>query len=174
MSSDPDTPGTRSKRTAARTPWHRLGAGGRTLKVEDFPVTLIVQLGNALRRVVTTPYATQFGLSEAEWRMFTLIVNFSPLRMVDLVTLSASDKALVSRSVKALKRKGLVDVIPEPEGSLKRLVCVHTPKGVALHSRIFPIAQERQAKVLHSLTQDERDALYRILRKLNDRFSQQA
>ncbi len=137
-------------------------------------MTLIVQLGNALRRTVTTPYAEQFGLSEAEWRLFTLIINFSSLSMVKLVELSASDKALVSRGVKALKAKGLINVLPDPDGNLKRLVCVGTPKGEKLHAEIFPIAQQRQAAILNPLTHEERDCLYRCLRKLNDGLFQAA
>jgi len=154
-------------KTPKTTPWSRLDRDPDSLAVEDFPVTLIVQLGNALRRTVTTPYAEQFGLSESEWRMFTLIVNFSPLSMVDLVTLSASDKALVSRSVKALKAKGLIDVVPDPGGHLKRLVCVKTRQGVALHAQVFPLAQRRQAEILAPLSREERDCLYRCLVKLN-------
>lgn len=153
-------------RRARRSPWYDVTEGGESLAVEDFPVTLIVQLGNALRRSVTTPYAEQFGLSEVEWRMLTLVVNFSPLSMVDLVSLSASDKALVSRTVKALKEKGLLEVLPDPGGHLKRLVCQPTRKGRALHAKVFPVAQAQQARILLHLQPEERDALYRALRVL--------
>lgn len=149
------------------TPWSEIDRHPDALAVEHFPVALIVQLGNALRRTVTTPYAEQFGLSESEWRMFTLVVNFTPLNMVDLVSLSTSDKALVSRSVKALREKRLIEVRPDPGGHQKRLICVATARGIALHDRIFPLAQREQAKILAPLTREERDSLFRCLLKLN-------
>ncbi len=170
MRSPDSTPRQRAPRKAT-TPWSHIERDPGSLAVEDFPVTLLVQLGNALRRTVTTPYAEQFGLSESEWRIFTLVINFSPLNMGELVSLSVSDKALVSRSVKALKAKGLIDVVPDPGGHLKRLVCVKTAKGTALHTRIFPLAQRKQAEILAPLNREERDALYHCLRKLNAPFA---
>lgn len=160
-----------SRRPAAgptpKTPWSSVDQDPAALAVQEFPVTLVVQLGNALRRLVTTRYAEDFGLSEAEWRMFTLIANFTPIGMAELVTLSASDKALVSRSVKALKDKALIRVKPDPGGNLKKLVCEITAAGLRLHKKAFPVAQKRQAEILAPLTRAERDCLYVCLLKLN-------
>jgi len=148
------------------TPWHDLDEAGTDLSVEAFVTTLMSQVGNALRRTITLPYAAQFGLSVPEWRLLALLAPAGRAAFSDLVAQSSSDKALVSRTLKLLEGRGLVLLEAEGPTPRKKIYCVVTQAGRELHAQAIPIARRRQAAAIRALAPDERDAMYRALLKL--------
>lgn len=150
----------------APTPWHELDESGTGLTVDAFITTLMSQVGNALRRTITLPYAEQFGLSVSEWRLLSLVAHAQRVAFSDLVLQSSSDKALVSRTLKLLEGRGLVALEAEGNTPRKKVYCVITERGQELHSQAIPIARARQAAAIRALPVEERDAMYRALLKL--------
>ena len=152
--------------TGASTPWHDLDEAGSSLTVDDFITTLMSQVGNALRRTITLPYADQFGLSISEWRVLALVAHAQRVAFSDLVLQSSSDKALVSRTLKLLESRGLVALEAEGSTPRKKIYCVITDSGRDLHAQAIPIARARQAAAIRALPVEERDAMYRALLRL--------
>jgi len=148
------------------TPWHALDEAGTGLTVDAFITTMMSQVGNALRRTITLPYAEQFGLSVSEWRLLSLVAHAQRVAFSDLVLQSTSDKALVSRTLKLLEGRGLVALEAEGNTPRKKIYCVVTPAGKELHTQAIPIARARQAAAIRVLPVEERDAMYRALVKL--------
>ncbi|MEK7944368.1 MarR family winged helix-turn-helix transcriptional regulator [Pigmentiphaga sp. YJ18] len=148
------------------SPWASVEPDGSDLAVENFPSTLIVQLANALRRTVTAPYAETFGLTVSEWRFLAMLARLAPARFIDLVDISGSDKAQVSRGLQALLERGLAEVCPGAETSKKKLSYRLTKDGMALYKRVLPHARARQASLLACLGKTERAALFSALKKL--------
>ncbi|MBF23513.1 MAG: MarR family transcriptional regulator [Pusillimonas sp.] len=149
-------------------PWTNVQEDGRNLTVDQFPSTVIVQLANSLRREVTTKYAEKYGLTVSEWRLLSLLARFAPIPFGELVALSGSDKALVSRTLRALEQHGFCKVQPEPGGHKKKLICEITQAGLAKHEIVMPVAQRLQAAVLAQLTKTEREIMYSALMKLHE------
>lgn len=147
-------------------PWSQLGPDGDGLAVHDFLTTRISALMTALRRELTTPYASQFGLSVPEWRLLSLIAHSGSLPFSDLVVQSTSDKALVSRTVRLLESRQLIEIKPESETSKKRIVCSITPEGEALYGQVMPLARKRQAEIIRALSPKERTVFFAAIRKL--------
>lgn len=150
------------------TPWTDIDEAGARLTVDAFVTTMMSQVGNALRRTITLPYADQFGLSVSEWRLLALVAHAESLAFSELVQQSTSDKALVSRTLKLLESRGLVQLRSEGNTPRKKVFCAVTPAGKALHAEAIPIARRRQAAALRVLTPAERDAMYRALVKLRE------
>jgi len=150
----------------AATPWSELDEQGTGLTVDAFITTLMSQVGNALRRTITVPYAEQFGLTVSEWRLLALVAHAKRIAFSDLVTQSTSDKALVSRTLKLLEGRALVQLEAEGAGPRKKMWCRITPQGEALHREAIPIARARQAAAIRVLPPEERDAMYRALLRL--------
>ena len=149
----------------AECPWLELDADGSGLDVEDFLTFKLSTLGNAGQRIVTARYLEQFELRITEWRLLAALAKFSPISFGRLVSVSSSDKALVSRTLQAVVRCGLA--VTEPDGeNRKRVICRITPAGRALHRKILPVARRSQAELLLQLEPVERAALYRALHKL--------
>ena len=151
-----------------RTPWTELDESGEGLTVDAFITTLMSQIGNALRRTITVPYAEQFGLTVSEWRLLSLIAHAGRIAFSDLVLQSTSDKALVSRGLKRLEARGLVLLQGEGNTPRKKIYCQVTPEGEALHTEAIPIARAAQATAICAIAPEDRDAVFRGLTALRD------
>ena len=167
MSSDPGVRPITDALPDERCPWAELDEAGNGLTVDNFLTTLMSQTGNALRRTITLPYAEEFGLTVSEWRLLSLLAHAKRLPFAELVLQSTSDKALVSRTLRLLEGRGLVEIQAEGATPRKRLTCLITPAGEALHDQVMPIARQRQAAMIRLLTPEERRVMYRSLRKLH-------
>lgn len=147
-------------------PWTDLSADGTGLSVHDFLTTRLSALMTALRRQVTMPYASEFGFSISEWRLLALIAHAGSVPFGELVIQSTSDKSLVSRTIRQLEKRQLIEIVPESENAKKRIACAITPLGQSKHDEAIVVARRSQAEVLSSLTTQEREALFAIVGKL--------
>jgi DNA-binding MarR family transcriptional regulator len=150
----------------AGNPWTALDEAGSGLTVDAFLTTLMSQVGNALRRTITVPYADAAELTVSEWRLLALIAHAGELPFSALVVQSTSDKALVSRTLRLLEERGLVALQAQGSTPRKKILCAITPAGRHLHDEVMPVARRHQAAALRVLTQEEREVMYRALLKL--------
>ncbi len=81
-----------------------------------------------------------------------------------LVVQSTSDKALVSRTLRLLEKRGLVELRAEGNTPRKRLTCLITPAGNVLHEQVIPLARRSQAEAIHVMTPEERVVVFRALK----------
>lgn len=124
----------------------------------------IVRIAAHLRRFPSA-YASSVGLTLPQWRLLSTVAHHGAIPLKQLAEVSASDKALVSRTVKDLVEKGLVLTTPMNSGD-RSLVCNITPKGTKTVDKVIPVARERHARLLLSLDAEDRVKLYDILQKL--------
>ena len=147
-------------------PWADLDEHGSGLSVDNFITSWMNQLSHALRRHLTLSYADPFGVSVAEWRMLAFIAHEGQLSLSQLALLSSTDKALVSRTLKLLEHRGLVQLQASGRGRARKLLCRLSPAGLDLHDQMIRVARERQAAMLRVLSPTERQGLYDALNKL--------
>ncbi len=123
---------------------------------------------NRISRAFAQRYARTYGLSIPEWRALAIVGAFAPLSSIEVCERAAMDKAKVSRAVSRLVAAGLMERARNPID--QRLVMLAlTAKGRAVHRGIVPLAREIEAQLVATLSGAERDALRRILRKLDAR-----
>jgi DNA-binding MarR family transcriptional regulator len=151
---------------ASSCPWVALDAEGTSLTVDHFITTMLSQTSNALRRTITQPYADQFGLRGSEWRLLSLLAHTPEMPFAKLVAQSTSDKALVSRTLRLMEKRGLVVLQADGPTPRKKLTCTITAQGLALHAQVIPVARQSQAEVIGLLTPQERLVLHGALHKL--------
>jgi len=151
---------------APASPWADLDEHGSGLAVDNFITSWMNQLSHALRRHLTLSYADPFGVSVAEWRMLAFIAHEGQLSLSQLAQLSSTDKALVSRTLKLLEHRGLVQLQASGRGRARKLLCRLSPAGLDLHDQMIRVARERQAAMLRVLSPTERQGLYEALNKL--------
>ncbi len=134
--------------------------------VDDFITTQMSRVGNALRRTITLPYAEQYSLTVAEWRMLSVLAEAQPLPFSELVTLACTDKSLVSRALRLLEARGLVALQAQGSTPRKGLLCSLSPQGEELYAEAMPVARRAQAAMIRVLTPEERKIMYGALKKL--------
>lgn len=169
MKKPEDAPALSNASTSGSSPWDAIDATGEGLTVDNFLTTRMSQAINLLRRTVTLPYAREAGLTVSEWRILSLVAHAHQVPFAELVSQSSSDKALVSRTVRLLEARGLVRTESYGNTPRKRITVYITPQGDTLHTRVIPIARQRQAAMIRVMTGDERRGMYHGLGKLIDR-----
>ncbi len=152
-------------------PWLDVDEQGSNLSVNDFLTTQISRVGNALKRKITVPYALESDLTVAEWRILSVIAKDEPLAFSNLVILSTTDKSLVSRTLKMLEAKKLIELEYLGNTPRKKIFCRLTAEGRQLHEKVIPKAKKAQAKMILELTIQEREILYTALNKLLQKCS---
>ncbi|MES2052624.1 MULTISPECIES: MarR family winged helix-turn-helix transcriptional regulator [Polaromonas] len=155
-------------------PWSGLSETGDGLTVDNFLTTFMSQVTNALRRSITLPYAQQFDLTIPEWRLLSLLAHAKSLPFAELVLQSTSDKALVSRTLRLLEKRGFVEIQAEGNTPRKRLICFISAAGEALHEKIIPLARRSQAEVIRIMTPEERRVVFHALKRVQQSCLQNA
>lgn len=150
--------------TSARCPWEHIEPDGSNLTVEDFLSVPIVRIAAHLKRFPSN-YASGAGLTLPQWRLLSVAAHHKSIPLKQLGEVSATDKALVSRTVKELAAKGLVSTASMKSGD-RSLVCHITAKGAKVVDKVIPMARERHARLLLALDTEDRVRLYGILQKL--------
>ena len=147
-------------------PWSALPQSGDGLTVDNFLTTFMSQLVTALKRTITMPYVEKFGLTVPEWRLLSLLAHLKRLPFAELVLRSTSDKALVSRTLRLLEKRGFVELQAEGNTPRKRLICFITQDGMALHDKVIPLARRSQAEALRVMTPEERRVVFYALKRV--------
>lgn len=100
-----------------------------------------------------------------EWRILALLNLRDDMigsRIADLVSI---DPGLVSRSLRALEKRGLI-ATRRSNDDRRSTVTSLTAAGRALYAKVLPAMQRRQQRLLSVLTSEERAAFMRITDKL--------
>jgi len=155
-----------TKRNSESCPWEHIEPDGSNLTVEDFLSVPIVRIAAHLKRFPSA-YANSAGLTLPQWRLVSTVAHHRSIPMKQLAEVSASDKALVSRTVKELIAKGLVSTASMKTGD-RSLECHITAKGARVVNKVIGQARERHARLLLALDTEDRVRLYGILQKLQE------
>ena len=153
-----------TRKTPSSCPWEHIEPDGSNLTVEDFLSVPIVRIATHLKRFPSA-YASDAGLTLPQWRLLSTVAHHHSIPLKQLAEVSASDKALVSRTVKELVAMGLVHTASMNSGD-RSLVCHITPKGTKIVDKVIPQARMRHARLLLALDAEDRVRLYDILQKL--------
>jgi DNA-binding MarR family transcriptional regulator len=152
----------------AKAPSAKLSRQKPVFDLETFLPYELSVVTNRISRAFARRYASTYGLSIPEWRVMAIVGAFAPLSSNEVCDRAAMDKAKVSRAVSRLVARGLL--ARERNEEDQRLVVLSlTDDGRAIHRGIVPLAEEIEAQLVACLSEAERGALRRILRKLNTR-----
>lgn len=144
-------------------PWAALPEDGANLNVYDFPTTMMALVGAVLRKKLTVPYIEAEELTIPEWKILSVLDPGVVMSFAEIESLSSTDKAVVSRTLRRLEERGLVMIKDRGNIGRKKLTSIITGKGTDLVERILATARKKQAELLLMLSEEEREALYRAL-----------
>lgn len=146
----------------------------RATSLKDEPVPMRQRLVNArlltLLRVSGASgqlaYRRAIDMTGMQLRIISQIGNFGPLNSADLVWLTGSDKAQISRAVKALDEADLVE-----RPSLRSTISL-TAAGRAIFDRIMAIAHDRDEALARGLGKRELKRFASATERLTARAAQ--
>ena len=99
------------------------------------------------------------------------LVACGPRRATDLAADTMLDLSTVSRQIRSLVDRGLVDRRPDPEDRRGALLSA-TPAGVLAHERYRGQRNEKLAHILEAWPAEDRYQLVRLFGRLNDDFAE--
>lgn len=146
-------------------PWLDIDTNGENLSLEDFLSVHVVRIATNLKKIPLY-YAGHIDLTLPQWRILSALAHHGAMPMKDLARMSASDKSLVSRTVKELERKGVLETRTAIEDG-RSIICHITDAGSELINIAMPLAKSIHAKILLSFNKRERVQLHRLLKKLD-------
>jgi len=136
-----------------------------TLDLHRYVPALLVFLANKFTNGTSNLYLKNFGVGAIEWRCMGLIAIerwASPNRICQVIGL---DKAAVSRSLRSLEKKELVEIRSSSQRS-RYLEVALTEKGCRLYDRMIKVAFERERRLLADIAPDELEALISMLNRM--------
>ena len=135
-------------------PIEKLGPGGN-FDLEDFLPYRLSLLSNTVSQGIAQIYQKDHQLSIPEWRVMAVLGRYPGLTASQVCERTVMDKVTVSRAVKMLLDKQLVQRLTHSSDRRKRPLQITHPNGRKLLEEIIPFALEYQAALLKSLTTDE-------------------
>ena len=104
-------------------------------------------------------------------RVLLNIGSYMPLKSADIAYQSRLDSYTVSRAVKKLQAKGLIDVQPDPlSRNIKNLSL--NEQGKVLYQQLTEALAVRSAELENVLSDEEEQQLYQILEKVESKTEQ--
>lgn len=135
------------------------------IQLENYLPYQLSILSNRVSQGIAATYSQAYDLSIAEWRVLAVLGRFSGITASQVVARTAMDKVAISRTVKKLLEKRLVERRPTLADK-RRLALYLSPPGNRLCSKIVPAAMAYEQQLLEVLELSEREQLQGILDKL--------
>jgi DNA-binding MarR family transcriptional regulator len=136
------------------------------LNLDNYVPAYLTYLAGKISNSASATYRPKFGVGITDWRIMALLASepwISAGRVCDVIGL---DKAAVSRSVRAMKSNGIVDVQQTDDDQSRQLIAL-TRKGLNLHDRIVKLSLERERQLLDSFSAGERKMLINFLSRMH-------
>ena len=144
---------------ASQTP----GAGRSLTQFLTYRILRLHLAFNA-QTIATLDKVCDLGIGQ--WRVLAMIGAREAQTSRDLARKTKMDPAFVSRTLQSLESEGLVST--KRSASDRRLLeLALTIKGAEIYGRTFPVMQRRQERLLDCISKTEREAIFRIIDKLD-------
>jgi len=138
------------------------------LRLQDFLPYRLAVTSNLVSRLVARAYQDQFGVTIWEWRVIAILGEGEPMTAQALSDSAAMDKVSVSRAVRTLEARGLVERESNAADRRSRLLRL-TADGRRVYDEIAPVALDQEAALLAEFSDEEIEVLAGLLDRLRRR-----
>ncbi|MCW5645059.1 MAG: MarR family transcriptional regulator [Rhodoferax sp.] len=139
----------------------------RVVDLDRYVPAFFTWIANKLSRGASQHYLQVAGVGIETWRCLVLLAVEGSISAQQVSKVIGMDKSSVSRCFKSMQARGLITLALDGTDGRVRIATL-TDAGRAIHDQILGIALERERAFLSVLTDDERETLIGLLRRLND------
>jgi DNA-binding MarR family transcriptional regulator len=136
-----------------------------SLKLADYMPYRLSVAAHAVSTLIGAGYEARFQLPIPQWRVLAIVAEKLVMRQQDLVSQSTMDKQTVSRAVRALQRRGMLQRLADRNDG-RAYVLRLSVRGQRLYARVSPLAVAYERQLLRALPRNARAATLRALRQL--------
>lgn len=138
-----------------------------TFELENFLPYRLSVLTNTISQGIAAAYRDRFDINTTEWRILAVLGRYPGLTASDVVERTAMDKVAISRAVKSMEKKKLLERIPDEKDRRRNRLTLTPGKGQQILAEIIPQAREFELQLLGSLSRSDRQSLNRIIEALS-------
>jgi DNA-binding MarR family transcriptional regulator len=134
--------------------------------LEQFLPYRLSLLTNTISDGIARGYRHRHEIRVTEWRILAVLGRYPGLTASEVGERTAMDKVAISRAVKTLMGKGLLQRRTDESDRRRRRLFLTPGRGQSVLDEIIPRAQQYELLLLNILEKQERKSLSRILAKL--------
>lgn len=138
----------------------------RSFRLEHFLPYRLSVLSNTASEGIAQTYRDEFDLSVTEWRVIAVIGRYPGLSASEVVDRTAMDKVAISRAVKRLEARGLVQRDEHASDRRRRSLSLSPNLGLPVFEEIVPRARRYEAELLRDFGPRDLETLDRLLQRL--------
>lgn len=141
----------------SETPPQKPGTGSKSKRRPAYDELIMVRLARIADLISISgnrTYEPQFGIRNTEHHIFGILAELDQATVSDISRRANIDKAWISRSLRQLLERGLVERNSHPRDNRYTMYSL-TDKALELIDRMQPVSMERQAKLLKGLDKRE-------------------
>ena len=143
-------------------------AASDRLHLDRFVPYRLSVLTNIVSMSIADAYEREFGLSIPQWRVIAVLARYPDLSAIEVAQRTAMDKVAVSRAVQGLLESGRL-VRAYDKGDRRRSILRLSQVGLAVYTRVAPLALDYEKKLLDALSASDRRVLNRLIGRLIER-----
>lgn len=140
------------------------------LRLERFVPYRLATLADSVSRALGETYDARFGVTIPEWRILAHLGPGGALSAGELSDRTRMEKPRVSRALRRMADKGLIERDTDPRDQRVAVIRV-SRSGARLYARIVPLALEWEQDLLAGLSPAERRQLHDLLDRLDARVA---
>ncbi|WP_082124487.1 MarR family winged helix-turn-helix transcriptional regulator [Lysobacter capsici] len=143
------------------------GARHAELDLEHFLPYRLSVLSNRVSGAIARVYSQRYALSVTEWRVMAVLGRYPGLSANEVAQRTAMDKVAVSRAVARLTEAGRLERETHDDDR-RRSVLQLSPDGYKIYDEVAPMALAFEQRLLVDIEPAEREALFRLLDRLDE------
>jgi DNA-binding MarR family transcriptional regulator len=134
--------------------------------LEHFLPYRLSVLTNTISEGLARRYRDLQPLSVTEWRILAVLGRFPGLVASEVCDRTAMDKVAISRGVRSLMEKGMLDRQQDRSDRRRQRLFISPERGERVLQKVVPVALQYERQLVESLDDGELEALSRIMQKL--------
>lgn len=141
-------------------------AGSSLFELEHFLPYRLSLLTNTVSQGIARSYREKHDISVPEWRILAVLGSFPGLTASEIVKRTAMDKVAISRAVKNLVERKLLQRTTDPTDRRRVRLNITPGRGEQVLNEVLPKARHHEQLLLSTLDHKEQEALHQIIQKL--------
>lgn len=134
-------------------------------KLNEFLPYRLSILSNRVSRCIADIYEEKYALDLTGWRIMCILANYKHTTATSIVEYTAMDKVAISRGVKKLLERGIIERKADPNDRRKQSLRL-TEMGYEVYNEVIPKAIKYEEKIIEQLNAKDLADIERIVTKL--------
>lgn len=143
----------------------------KLLNINEFFPYQLVSLSTKVSNDFAHVYEQKGALTQPQWRVLSHAIQNEGLTAKHICELASMDKSTVSRAIKQLQDRELIEMLVSPSDKRAKTIAV-TEQGRVLYQMLTPFALAWEAELLSCFSDEQKEKFIELLVLVQQRVEQ--